>query len=212
MPSILSGHRPSSPSGPIDLLEEDDAVDTVLERTRRKASRTAAAAFAAFGGACILAGVAGCLALGAPAPPGTPAAAIMCAAAAAACALSGTGLLLARRERSLRLWERAQTSRSERIQHELDMLGLTPKEMAVARLILQHRSYDEISKLTGLALRTVQFHASNAFRKAYVTRRRDFERLMLASADQEAETPADPSKVIVGKTIGALRTSVPKSR
>ena len=75
-------------------------------------------------------------------------------------------------------------SRAELIRRELDALGLTPRETTIAELILQHRSYDEIAVMCRLSPRTVQFHASNIFRKAYVTRRREFERIMLADENR----------------------------
>ena len=44
----------------------------------------------------------------------------------------------------------------------------------IAKLILQHQSYATIAAERHLAVRTVQFHATNIFRKAYVSNRRDF--------------------------------------
>ncbi|MCI8424805.1 MAG: helix-turn-helix transcriptional regulator [Adlercreutzia sp.] len=159
------------------------------EPARRHSTLFLAAALTAFGGACLLAGAAVCLALIAPTTLGVEPTMLACAAVAGAAALVGIGLLLALRERNLRTQEVRLTSRAARIQSELDSLGLTPKEMAVAQLILQHRSYGDIGQLCHLAPRTVQFHASNIYRKAYVTRRRDFEQLLLADADRAAEAP-----------------------
>ena len=51
--------------------------------------------------------------------------------------------------------------------------------MPIAKLILQHQSYATIAAERHLAVRTVQFHATNIFRKAYVSNRRDFERVIL---------------------------------
>lgn len=99
---------------------------------------------------------------------------------AAACALAALGMMLALRERSLRTQQMRRVTRAEQIQGELDSLGLTPKEMPIAKLILQHQSYATIAAERHLAVRTVQFHATNIFRKAYVSNRRDFERVILA--------------------------------
>lgn len=89
-------------------------------------------------------------------------------------------MMLALRERSLRTQQMRRVTRAEQIQGELDSLGLTPKEMPIAKLILQHQSYATIAAERHLAVRTVQFHATNIFRKAYVSNRRDFERVILA--------------------------------
>lgn len=81
------------------------------------------------------------------------------------------------------------------IEYRLDALDLTDKERAVARLILQHQSYRDIAHLCRIAPRTVQFHASNVFRKADVHRRRDFEHLMLTPSPLPLEAvraPLDP--------------------
>lgn len=147
-----------------------------------------AGALGCFSAACLLAGAAISLALhgGAAEAAG---ALVACAVLVGAIALAGLGILLARRERGLRTQELRRTGRIERIQHELDLLGLTPKEMPIAKLILQHSSYDDIARALAIAPRTVQFHASNIYRKAYVTRRRDFERLMLAEPSERNGTP-----------------------
>ena len=73
-----------------------------------------------------------------------------------------------------------QSAAMTRQRQRLEALGLTPRETTVAQLILQQCSYQDIAERCQLAPRTVQFHASNIFRKAYVTRRREFERIMLA--------------------------------
>lgn len=137
-------------------------------------------AVASFAAACALGGGACSIALGNPAPDDLPRMAALLGALAWAAGLIGTGLLLVLRQRDLRKDEARLTSRAERIRCELDALGLTPRETTIAELILQHRSYDDIAERCHLSPRTVQFHASNIFRKAYVTRRREFERLMLA--------------------------------
>lgn len=84
-------------------------------------------------------------------------------------------------------------SRTPLVQERLDSLGLTPKEMEVARLILQHKKYDEIASSCKISPRTVQYRASSIFRKAYVGRRSAFEDSMLGSKPepQSAETTPD---------------------
>lgn len=69
-------------------------------------------------------------------------------------------MMLALRERSLRTQQMRRVTRAEQIQGELDSLGLTPKEMPIAKLILQHQSYATIAAERHLAVRTVQFHAT----------------------------------------------------
>lgn len=147
---------------------------------RRSSTVTLVGALGCFAAACLLAGAAACIALGAPVPAGLGQSALIAAAAAGALALVGIGATLALRERSLRRGEARAAGRLARIRRELDAMGLTPRETAVAERILQHRCYQDIAEEMGLSPRTVQFHASNIFRKAYVTRRRDFERLLLA--------------------------------
>lgn len=68
-----------------------------------------------------------------------------------------------------------------RQRQRLEALGLTPRETTVAQLILQQCSYQDIAERCQLAPRTVQFHASNIFRKAGVSRRREFEQLVNGS-------------------------------
>lgn len=67
----------------------------------------------------------------------------------------------------------------QRIDQEIERLNLSAKETTVVKLILQHFSYEEIARKLNVTTRTVQMHASRAFRKAYVSNRRDFERVML---------------------------------
>lgn len=158
---------------------------------RRSSTVTLAGALGCFAAACLLAGAAACIALGAPVPAGLGQSALIAAAAAGALALVGIGATLALRERSLRQGEARAAGRMARIRRELDAMGLTPRETAVAERILQHRCYQDIAEEMGLSPRTVQFHASNIFRKAYVTRRRDFERLLLAEpAEGDSEEDA----------------------
>lgn len=146
----------------------------------RRSTLALIGALGCFAAACLLAGAAACIALGAPAPSGLGQSALIAAAAAGALALVGIGVTVALRERGLRQSEARAVGRIDRIRRELDGMGLTPRETAVAERILQHRCYQDIADEMGLSPRTVQFHASNIFRKAYVTRRRDFERLLLA--------------------------------
>ncbi|MEC4272841.1 helix-turn-helix transcriptional regulator [Adlercreutzia sp. R25] len=152
---------------------------TPTPRTDRATRTLLACALASFGLSLMLAGAAGCIAAGAPAPVDFGLTTTIAASLAAACALAGLGMLLALRERALRERQARHVTRAEHIQQELDELSLTPKEMPVARLILQHKSYPEIAADRHLSVRTVQFHATNIFRKAYVSNRRDFERVIL---------------------------------
>lgn len=103
-------------------------------------------------------------------------------------------MMLALRERSLRTQQMRRVTRAEQIQGELDSLGLTPKEMPIAKLILQHQSYATIAAERHLAVRTVQFHATNIFRKAYVSNRRDFERVILADERNDDRSDGGPSR------------------
>lgn len=162
-------------------------------------------ALVAFGAACALGGGACSIALGSPADVGAPRFSLVAGALACAAGLIAIGIMLALRQRDLRRQEIHLTSRAELIHRELDALGLTPREMTIAELILQHRSYDEIAATCRLSPRTVQFHASNIFRKAYVTRRREFERIMLADEDRpepyERIARIRPAKTDTGKRL-----------
>lgn len=133
-----------------------------------------------FGLAFVLIGAAASFAAGASAPgeprPVDPRIRIL----GSGLRLAALGMMLALRERSLRTQQMRRVTRAEQIQGELDSLGLTPKEMPIAKLILQHQSYATIAAERHLAVRTVQFHATNIFRKAYVSNRRDFERVILS--------------------------------
>lgn len=149
------------------------------ERTDRPTALLFAGAVASFGLAFVLIGAAVSFGAGAPAPANLDQSALVFGSLAAACALAALGMVLALRERSLRAQQMRRTTRAEQIQGELDSLGLTPKEMPIAKLILQHQSYATIAAERHLAVRTVQFHATNIFRKAYVSNRRDFERVIL---------------------------------
>lgn len=162
-----------------------------------------AGALASFGLALMLAGAAACIAAGAPVPADLDQSLFVFGALAAACALAALGMALALRERSLRAQQLRRATRAEQIQEELDGLGLTPKEMPIAKLILQHQSYAAIAANRHLAVRTVQFHATNIFRKAYVSNRRDFERVILAderpacderATDESRESACDDAR------------------
>ena len=135
---------------------------------------------ASFGLALVLIGAAVSFAAGAPAPANLDQSTLVFGSLAAACALAALGMMLALRERSLRTQQMRRVTRAEQIQGELDSLGLTPKEMPIAKLILQHQSYATIAAERHLAVRTGQFLASIIFRSAYVSIRRDFERVILA--------------------------------
>lgn len=150
------------------------------ERTDRTGALLFAGAVASFGLALVLIGATVSFAAGAPAPANLDQSTLVFGSLAAACALAALGMMLALRERSLRTQQMRRVTRAEQIQGELDSLGLTPKEMPIAKLILQHQSYATIAAERHLAVRTVQFHATNIFRKAYVSNRRDFERVILA--------------------------------
>lgn len=84
-----------------------------------------------------------------------------------------------------------------RQRQRLEALSLTPRETTVAQLILQQCSYQDIAERCQLAPRTVQFHASNIFRKAGVSRRREFEQLVNGSEPlppaARATAPATPA-------------------
>ena len=84
-----------------------------------------------------------------------------------------------------------------RQRQRLEALGLTPRETTVAQLILQQCSYQDIAERCQLAPRTVQFHASNIFRKAGVSRRREFEQLVNGTAPPPpaARAPAPAARV-----------------
>lgn len=155
----------------------------------------------------MLAGAAGCIAAGAPVPVNFGLSTTVAASLAAACALTGLGMLLAPRERNLRERHLRRATRAEQIQQELDELSLTPKEMPVARLILQHKSYPEIAADRHLSVRTVQFHATNIFRKAYVSNRRDFERVILT--DQLTRCPGQEGSCRRGMAASAPDTAAP---
>ena len=104
--------------------------------------------------------------------------------------------LLARRGRALRLAESRREAEAERLRRRLDAFGLTPREVTVAQLILEHRCYQNIADQLGLSPRTVQFHASNIFRKASVERRRAFEHLLLTAEGESAAPSTGPYEII----------------
>lgn len=98
---------------------------------------------------------------------------------AAALAFVGFGVLCLLQKREEQTRQDALKFLRDPVEYQLDRLDLTDKERSVARLILSHHSYNDIARLCHIAPRTVQFHATNVFRKAAVGRRRDFEHLML---------------------------------
>lgn len=165
-----------------------------LRRPRRKSStpriRARRVALGCFLAALLLMGFACCLALGWPPVADTPASSIVASTLAGTMALVGLGILhIVDAERTVQ--EPLTVPSIDPVENRLRALQLTAKELAVARLILQHCSYRDIARICGIAPRTVQFHASNAFRKADAARRRDFEQLMLegpreGSADRGA--------------------------
>lgn len=57
----------------------------------------------------------------------------------------------------------------------LDSFGFTTQEQRVAACIIEGMKYREIAERLDLTERTVKFHAKNAFEKAGVTKRADFE-------------------------------------
>ena len=115
------------------------------ERTDRTGALLFAGAVASFGLALVLIGAAVSFAAGAPAPANLDQSTLVFGSLAAACALAALGMMLALRERSLRTQQMRRVTRAEQIQGELDSLGLTPKEMPIAKLILQHQSYATIA-------------------------------------------------------------------
>lgn len=150
------------------------------QRHRSHASPTRArcVALGCFLAALLLMGCACGLALGWPPVPDASTSSIVASILAGTVALVGLGILqIIDAERAAR--EPLTSPSYDPVENRLRALHLTAKELAVARLILQHCSYRDIARICGIAPRTVQFHASNAFRKAAATRRRDFEQLML---------------------------------
>ncbi len=126
-----------------------------------------------------------------PAPLEMSAAALSVSTLAGALAFMGFGILcLIRKEAPAANAEAAE--REDPVERRLRALHLTAKELTVARLILQHRSYGDIARLCDITPRTVQFHASNIFHKAHAARRRDFEHLILDGTTDAAES-ASPS-------------------
>ncbi len=100
-----------------------------------------------------------------------------------------------------------------RQRQRLEALGLTPRETTVAQLILQQCSYQDIAERCQLAPRTVQFHASNIFRKAGVSRRREFEQLVNGSEPlpPAARAPATPAADVPPAPIPAPSPPAPTS-
>lgn len=160
-------------------MSPSDFPATLATPRIRPSSIVRAAAAASFVFACLFGGATCSIALGNPAPTELPRMAIIAGTLACALALVGLGALLALRMHDLKRREAHLITRVERVRRELDALGLTPRETAIAELILQHRSYADIAACCRLSPRTVQFHASNIFRKAFVTQRRQFEHLIL---------------------------------
>lgn len=181
---MLKAAHPGGLIPPILHLSPHNRENTG-ERPDRTGALLFAGAVASFGLALVLIGAAVSFAAGAPAPANLDQSTLVFGSLAAACALAALGMMLALRERSLRTQQMRRVTRAEQIQGELDSLGLTPKEMPIAKLILQHQSYATIAAERHLAVRTVQFHATNIFRKAYVSNRRDFERVILTDESGE---------------------------
>lgn len=179
--------RPAPPSP--THLSDFDARRPKHPRLARPSSLALIGAATSFAAACLLGGGACSIALGNPAPTDLPCMATIAGALACAAGLLGLGLLFSLRERDLRKREIRLTTRAERVRQELDALGLTPRETTIAELILQHRSYADIAACCHLSPRTVQFHASNIYRKAFVTQRRQFEHLMLVDGLQRESAP-----------------------
>ena len=103
-----------------------------------------------------------------------------------------------------------------RQRQRLEALSLTPRETTVAQLILQQCSYQDIAERCQLAPRTVQFHASNIFRKAGVSRRREFEQLVngsepLPPAARAPAPPATPAADVPPAPIPAPSPPAPTS-
>lgn len=82
---------------------------------------------------------------------------------------------------------REQATAQVQISRWLGSIGLTPRERTIAQLILEHRSYQDIGRRCKVSPRTVQFHASNIFHKAHVTRRGEFERAASAQGSPRAQ-------------------------
>lgn len=99
-----------------------------------------------------------------------------------------------------------QSAAMTRQRQRLEALGLTPRETTVAQLILQQCSYQDIAERCQLAPRTVQFHASNIFRKAYVSRRREFEQLVNGS---EPLPPAARATAPAASAASATQPTTP---
>lgn len=142
-------------------------------------------AFVMMGGAC-------CLMLDWPGSLDLRSTSLAVCTLAAALAFVGFGVLCLLQRRNGGPSAFAAPPLRDPIEYKLDALDLTDKERAVARLILQHRSYRDIADLCRIAPRTVQFHATNVFRKADVHRRRDFEHLMLMTAPLPLEAVRGP--------------------
>lgn len=164
--------------------------------TRTPSAAAVAVAMGCFAVAFLLMGGACYLALGWDASPMVQRPAVAAGTLAAAVAFAGLGVLNLARFNAGKQTRHSKSSQAEArakepdlTQKRLDALDLTDKEREVALLILQHRSYCDIAELSGITPRTVQFHASNVFHKAQVTRRRDFERLMLEKIPSPAEPP-----------------------
>jgi len=62
----------------------------------------------------------------------------------------------------------------EMINNMFDAYHLTARELDVAKMILQGKSYNEIAELTGLVPKTVSKHASNIFKKTKNSKKAEF--------------------------------------
>ena len=137
---------------------------------------------------------------------------------AAALAFVGFGVLCLLQKREDKTRQETLAFLRDPVEYQLDRLDLTDKERSVARLILSHHSYNDIARLCHIAPRTVQFHATNVFRKAAVARRRDFENLILnppaselAAAGITAAGVAGPASAAVGASEGGGRFAAPSA-
>lgn len=64
----------------------------------------------------------------------------------------------------------------------LDGMELTPQEARIAKLVAEGEPYPQIAQRLGISVRTVQYHARNAFAKAGASSRSEFEVLIRRKA------------------------------
>ncbi|MEC4184779.1 helix-turn-helix transcriptional regulator [Adlercreutzia sp. R21] len=94
----------------------------------------------------------------------------------------------------------------------LGSIGLTPRERVIAQLILDHHSYKDIGRRCRVSPRTVQFHATNIFRKARVAHRRDFERTAALGGPAPLGHSADQAAGKGVLSVAAGRQGAPSSK